>query len=249
MLTPEKTEDFILGRLPEPETLALLKHLTPDVVDTQTFQLLLETMSKTASPLPQLDELDIIDCCGTGGSGRTHFNTSTTVAFVLAAAGLPVVKFGNRGLTSKSGSFDFLEALGLTAEIPLDHIGDLLQEGGVTFLYAPQCYPALAPFNQLRRGLGTRTVFNYLGPMLNPVKPTYRLLGVSQIDMQEKIANRLLNDASSKRAWVVSGPKGMDELMPVGTNIVMAVENQSVKVQELSVDWTGPPLDEDTVLS
>jgi anthranilate phosphoribosyltransferase len=134
------------------------------------------------------------------------------VAFVLAAAGVPVVQFGKRGFSSAGGSFDLLEQIGIPHQVSLNRIPDSLADGNLVFLFAPACYPALAPVNQLRRTIKTRTLFNFLGPLLNPVQPAFRLLGVSHPGMQDLMAQHLQQELTSQSAWLVHGLNGLDEI-------------------------------------
>lgn len=198
-----KLTDLVHNRLPDDETCLLLRQLTPDKVTFEVFDVLVRLIKNTAVPVPPLETL-VLDCCGTGGSGASVFNTSTAVAFVLAAGGIPVVKFGNRSITSASGSFDFLSCLGLTSELSLQALPALLAETNLVFLYAPQCYPQFKRLSQLRKQIGVKTVFNFLGPLLNPVSPQYRLLGVSDSRMQKLIARYLAEkDERNQCSWVL----------------------------------------------
>jgi anthranilate phosphoribosyltransferase len=155
-----------------------------------------------------------MDCCGTGGSGLSRFNTSSAVAFVLAAAGIKVAKFGNRAASGRSGSFDVLEKLGIPVEIDASAAAVLLERCNLTFLFAPQVYPALARLAPIRKQLGVRTVLNFIGPLLNPVQPSRRLVGVSDLAMQEMIAAYLSAHGGIQKAFVVRASCGLDDLCP-----------------------------------
>lgn len=237
--------DLIHMRLPEAEARQWLLRLTPERITPALLDRLVATVREAVSPIPD-PGMAVMDCCGTGGSGLPHYNTSTTVAFILAAGGVPVVKFGNRALSSQSGSFDFLEALGIPVETPLEALPEILSACGLAFLYAPQCYPCLAPFNRLRRELGVRTVFNFMGPLLNPVQPAWRLTGVSHAGMQTLMADHLTRHAPGlKRAWFVHGflnasdpdslPAGLDEILPNGVTRVLEV-SAGAPVHEVRLD-------------
>lgn len=227
MLTPAQIEELIHLRIPEDTAREWLLALTPESVTPELFNTLLHTMAQTALPVGQVS-VPVLDCCGTGGSGMSHFNTSTSSAFVLAAGGVPVVKFGNRAATSKSGSFDFLEALGLPLELPLESLPERLERDGLVFLFGPQCYPTLGKFQALRRSLGVKTVFNFMGPLLNPVKPAYKLLGVSNASMQTIMANYLARTNYTQRAWVVRGEPTLDEIGHAGLTHVLDVSPKGV---------------------
>lgn len=200
-------------------------------------------MHQQAVSLPDLSTDKVLDCCGTGGSGLSHYNTSTSVAFVLASGGVPVVKFGNRAITSASGSFDFLEGLGIPHDVPLERLNELLAEAGIAFLFAPQCYPSLGRFNTLRKTLGIRTIFNYLGPLLNPVSPQYRLLGVSDPTMQALMADHLASDGNTQQALVVRGevPEGhrLDEFSCHGKTIAYEVKPNQVQQRLFNAEFLG----------
>lgn len=237
----DRLDDLIHLRMPEDQVRQMLLELAPDKVTPEILAQLLDLMSRTVVSLPEL-EGGLMDCCGTGGSGLAHYNTSTTVAFVLAAGGLKVVKFGNRAASSKSGSFDFLEAIGIPAENNLEKLPEILAQTGLVFLYAPQCYPALAPLAKLRRELGIRTVFNFLGPLLNPVKPAYRLLGVSHPGMQNLMAEYLAGQTETKRAWLVHGlgeQSGLDEVAVHGDTRLLEVAESEVREKTLSHRFDG----------
>ena len=229
-LSPAQIEDLIHLRLPEAEAVDLLRQLTPDRISVRLLDQLIRAIRQTSVDMPEIST-DLMDCCGTGGSGRSIFNTSTAVAFVLAAGGVPVAKFGNRAMSSTSGSFDFLECLGFPSSIRLEALPEFLEDCGLAFLYAPQCYPALAPFNQLRKRLNARTVFNFLGPLLHPLSPAYRLLGVSHAGMQQLMADYLfLHQPELKRAFLAHHPlqdgHGLDEISPCGSTVVIDLEKE-----------------------
>ncbi len=228
---------LLAGRLSEAETDALLASLTPDTATFEQFTTLITAVRATACPLPELDE-PVFDCCGTGGSGRPHFNVSTTVAFVLAAGGVRVVKFGNRAATSTSGSFDLLEQLGVPVEYPPERLPRLLAATNLAFLYAPQCYPALKAVAAARRRFGRPTLFNYIGPLLHPLHPGRRVMGVSHPRMQAFIAQWLATNPRTHRAIVVRGHENRDELTPVGTSVMYEVTPWRIDKRP----WTPPDL-------
>ncbi len=228
---------LLAGCMSEAETDALLTSLTPDTATFEQFTTLIATVRATARPLPETAE-PVFDCCGTGGSGRPHFNVSTTVAFVLAAGGVRVVKFGNRAATSTSGSFDMLEQLGVPVEYPLERLPRLLDTTNLAFLYAPQCYPALRTVAAARRRFGRPTLFNYIGPLLHPLHPGRRVLGVSHPRMQAFIAQWLATDPRTHQAMVVRGHENRDELTPAGTSVLYEVTPRRIDKRS----WTPPDL-------
>lgn len=156
-----------------------------------------------------------IDIVGTGGDGSGSLNLSTGSALLAAACGLPVVKHGNRSISSKSGSADVLEALGLAMPLNEDDAGRCLEQTGFTFLFAPYYHPAMKAVAPIRRSLGVRTAFNMLGPLTNPAEPPYYLIGAFSIAAGELMAGALAGLAV-KRAFVIHGAAGWDEATPIG---------------------------------
>ena len=152
----------------------------------------------------------LIDTAGTGGGADT-FNISTAAVFVIAGAGLPVAKHGNRALTSRCGSADVLDALGVRIERSLEAAEPSLNEIGLAFMFAPHFHPAMKRVAKIRRELGRRTIFNLLGPLTNPASAPYQLVGVYSPDLTEKLARALLG-LGCQRAWVVHSHDGLDEL-------------------------------------
>ncbi|MBY0407364.1 MAG: anthranilate phosphoribosyltransferase, partial [Rickettsiales bacterium] len=160
-----------------------------------------------------------IDTCGTGGDARGTYNISTATAFVLAACGVPVAKHGNRSVTSLSGSTDVLSALGVKADAGKEVAERCLKECGICFLAAPVFHPGMRHVGPVRQELGLRTVFNILGPLSNPAAPDFHLLGVFASRLAEPMA-RALGALGVKRAWVVYGHDGLDELSLTGGSLV-----------------------------
>jgi anthranilate phosphoribosyltransferase len=156
-----------------------------------------------------------IDVVGTGGDGSQSFNISTGTALLVAACGVPVVKHGNRSISSRSGSADVLEQLGLP--LPLDELaaGDCLRATGFTFLFAPHFHPAMKAIAPVRQVLGVRTVFNILGPLTNPAVPPYQLIGAYSAEVAELMAHALAG-MPIRRAFVIHGAEGWDEPTPIG---------------------------------
>lgn len=152
----------------------------------------------------------VIDTCGTGGDGASTFNISTAVAFVAAAAGVKVAKHGNRSASSRVGSADVLEALGISLAVPLGKTQAALDAVGITFLFAPGWHPALKSVAPLRQTLKVRTVFNLLGPLVNPLTPTGQVMGVSHPQFLTTMA-AALGELGMARAIVVRGREGLDE--------------------------------------
>lgn len=177
-----------------------------------------------AVPLDRRNAVEVIDVCGTGGDRLNTFNISTTVAFIVAGAGVTVAKHGNRAITSKTGSADLLEALGIRVDLAPEQAAQWLGEHGFAFFFAPNYHPAfkhIGPARKLCAERGRRTIFNFLGPLLNPARPTAQLIGVPRPELCEPIA-RVLQRLGARRGMVVSGCVGtaencfLDELSTLG---------------------------------
>ncbi|HEY8551558.1 MAG TPA: anthranilate phosphoribosyltransferase [Vicinamibacterales bacterium] len=167
------------------------------------------------------------DTCGTGGDGAGTFNISSVVALVLAACGVPVAKHGNRSVSSRCGSADVFEALGVDVTAPPAIVERCLQEAGVAFFFAPTFHPSMRHAAQVRRDLGVRTAFNLLGPLTNPAGARRQLVGVPRPELTELVA-RALGLLGSERAWVVHGADGLDEVSTTGYTKVSEVRNGCV---------------------
>jgi anthranilate phosphoribosyltransferase len=162
------------------------------------------THDNSQNPIP------LVDTCGTGGDGASTFNISTAVAFVTAAAGVPVAKHGSRSASSLTGSADVLEALGVNLNAPSEKVQAAVKEVGITFLFAPGWHPALKAVAPLRRNLKVRTVFNLLGPLVNPMRPTGQVIGVFDPKLIATIA-QALNNLGTEKAIVLHGREKLDE--------------------------------------
>lgn len=178
------------------------------------------------------EEKTLIDVCGTGGDARGTFNISTTVAFVAAGAGLAVAKHGNRSVSSRCGSADVLEALGVHLDLNADEVGRCIDEIGIGFLYAPNLHPAMKHAVAPRREMGIRTVFNVLGPLTNPARAQVQLLGVYDPSLTERMAE-VLRSLDCRSAFVVHGGGGLDELSTLGSNRVSRLADGRVESYDL----------------
>lgn len=183
----------------------------------------------------------VMDTCGTGGDGRHTFNISTVAAVVVAAAGVPVAKHGNRSVSSRCGSADVLEALGVRLDLDAAALGRCLDEVGIAFLFAPRLHGAMRHAAGPRRELGVRTIFNLLGPLTNPAGARYQLLGVYAAELVEPVA-RVLVDLGVERALVVHGAPGLDEMSVCGPTVVARVEGGSVTLGRVEPADAGLPV-------
>lgn len=181
-----------------------------------------------------------LDTCGTGGDGHGTYNISTATAIVAAACGVLVVKHGNRSVSSKAGSADVLEALGvkITAEIPV--LEKCLKELNITFLMAPKFHSAMRHVAPIRQELGLRTIFNILGPISNPAAPDFQLIGVYDKSLAEPLA-RVLKSLGTKAAWVVHGHDRLDELTLTGTTYVTELKDGGIRQFEVAPEDAGLP--------
>lgn len=178
----------------------------------------------TAMPEPVHD---VFDTCGTGGDGAHTFNVSTTAAIVLAGAGVRVAKHGNRAVSSRAGSADVFESLGVNLEAAPDRVHRALRDAGLAFFFAPQWHPSMRHAGPTRRELGVRTAFNLLGPLTNPAGARRQVVGVSRPEHTELVA-RTLEALGTERAWVVHGAGGLDELSTLGHTKVSEVRDGTV---------------------
>ena len=187
--------------------------------------------------------VDVVDVVGTGGDGARTFNISTTAAIVAAAAGAGVAKHGNRAVSSVSGSADVLEALGLELEQSPARIAESIDTLGFGFMFAPLHHPAMRHAAPIRRELGTRTIFNVLGPLTNPAGARAGVFGVYSAPVARTVADALAV-LDSRRAFVVHGANGIDELSPAGPNLVLEVVEGAVRERVLDPAELGiPPSD------
>jgi anthranilate phosphoribosyltransferase len=179
---------------------------------------------------------DLVDTAGTGGDGQKTINISTAAALVAAAAGAGVAKHGNRAASSATGSADVLEALGFNLDLPAERIAQSIDELGFGFMFAQAHHPAMKHAGPVRRELGTRTIFNILGPLTNPAGARCQVIGVYAENLVRPIAEALVQ-LGTDRAFVVHGAGGLDELSPVGPNTVCEVRHGAV------VDRVIDPID------
>src|SRR5438067_10413354 len=189
-------------------------------------------MQKVAAPP------DAIDVVGTGGDASGSYNSSPCAAFIVAGAGIPVAKHGNRALSSRSGAADVLGALGVKIELRPDEITRCIYEAGIGFMFAPAHHPAMKHVGPTRVELGTRTIFNLLGPISNPAGVKRQMIGVFSRQWIEPIA-QVLKNLGSESAWVVHGSDGLDEITTAGPTHVAALERGAVRTFEIAPEDVG----------
>jgi len=189
----------------------------------------------------------IVDVCGTGGDGIDLFNVSTAITFVLAAGGATVVKHGNRGVTSRSGSADVLEALGVAIDLEPDDLRECIKRLGCGFVFARTYHPAFRALAEMRLRLARRqqrTIFNLLGPLLNPARPKRQLIGVFSPDLTMLFAD-VLRRLDCERAWIVSGTAvdslTMDDVSTIGPTVIAEVNSGKITSAVLDTRWLGIP--------
>ena len=197
-----------------------------------------ESMRKNAIHI-KTKHRNVIDTCGTGGDKSDTFNVSTTAAFIVAGAGVPVAKHGNRAVSSKCGSADLVEALGVKLELPPEKIGRCLDEAGIAYLFAPLLHTSMKFVAPVRKELGIRTIFNIIGPLANPASVKHQVIGV----FSEKLMNdyiHVLKNIGHTRALVVHGHDGLDEISLAGPTKIMELNNgeitsYTIKPEELGI--------------
>jgi anthranilate phosphoribosyltransferase len=181
-----------------------------------------------------------IDTCGTGGDASGTYNVSTAAALVVAACGVPVAKHGNRALSSRAGSADVLAALGVNTDAEVSHVEQAIAEAGIGFMMAPRHHGAMRHVAGARVELGTRTIFNLLGPLANPASAKRQLMGVFAKNWVEPLAH-VLGQLGSERAWVVHGSDGLDEITTTGPSQVAELRDGKVRCFEVTPEQAGLP--------
>lgn len=184
---------------------------------------------------------NVIDICGTGGDGSRSFNISTTSAFVIAGAGIPVAKHGNRSISSQTGSADVLEHLGVNLSFDPEITEEMIERIGIAFLFAPHVHPKMKRIMKVRKELGIPTIFNLIGPLTNPIELETQVLGIYRRDLLPLFAE-VLRELGRKRAVVVNGAGYMDEASLQGDNHLVVLENGRIYEQILHPDEVGMPV-------
>ncbi|HEX6574083.1 MAG TPA: anthranilate phosphoribosyltransferase [Gemmatimonadaceae bacterium] len=186
--------------------------------------------------LPASNPDELVDTCGTGGGAVTTFNISTAAALLAAGAGVRIAKHGNRSFTSRCGSADVLEALGVKIDAPLETMESALEKAGIVFMYAPMMHPAMKHVGPIRRELGIPTVMNIVGPLANPAGAARQVVGVAD-DYRVPILAGALAELGSIHTMVVHGAPGLDEISPIGPTRIVEIRNGSTS------EWTLDPSD------
>jgi anthranilate phosphoribosyltransferase len=197
-------------------------------------------------PLPAADPASLVDTCGTGGGTLTTFNISTAAALLAAGAGVRVAKHGNRSFTSRCGSADVLQALGIAIEAPVEQAAEVLEQAGIVFMFAPLMHPAMRHVGPVRRELGVPTVMNVVGPLANPASAGRQVVGVADPERVPLIAGALAA-LGSEHALVVHGEPGLDEVSPLGPTHVLEVRDGATTawtIEPAAFGYTGLPADE-----
>ncbi len=190
------------------------------------------------TPVPCSDPLALVDTAGTGGGKVTTFNISTAAALIAAGAGVRIAKHGNRSFTSRSGSADVLEALGVRIELTPERMGEILDEEGIVFMFAPLVHPAMRHVAPVRRGLGVTTIMNLLGPLTNPAGARRQVMGVADPAFLELVA-KTFSELGHLRALVVHGAPGMDEISPGGPTRVADLSEGRLEMRDVSPEELG----------
>ena len=230
-LTSKEVEDLfnliMEGKLTDTQIGAVLTALKMKGETIEEITSAANVMRQKAVKVPVKDKSKLVDTCGTGGDKVNTFNVSTISAFVVAGAGAKVAKHGNRSVSSKCGSADIMQALGVNIEMPPEIASKALEEVGIAFLFAPIYHPAMKNVIKQRRELGIRTIFNILGPLSNPAEAKYQLMGVFSEKLVEPLAKVLAN-LGIERGFVVHGLEGLDEVSITNKTFVAEINNGEV---------------------
>jgi anthranilate phosphoribosyltransferase len=237
----EAMEEILSGRAETPEIVNLLRAMNARPIQPQELAGFASVMRRHAAPVfsdERLRPSHLIDTCGTGGDGCETFNISTVAAIVASAAGASVAKHGNRAASSRCGSADVLEALGVRIDVPLQRCGEAIREVGLGFLFAQAAHSATRHATLARKQIGQRTAFNLLGPLTNPAGAHSQLVGVYSADVIDLMAATLA-ELGIERAFVVHGADGLDEISLSGETDVAEVHEGTVKRYTLTPEDFG----------
>jgi anthranilate phosphoribosyltransferase len=218
-------EEIMIGEATPAQVAAFITALRIKEETVDEIAGLASVMQAKATPVRVTSR--VVDNCGTGGDGFGSFNISTTAAFIVAGAGLKVAKHGNRAMSSRCGSADVLEALGVKIELGAEAVAQCVETVGIGFMFAPNFHPAMKHAAAPRREIGIRTVFNILGPLTNPARAKFQVIGVPSKELGEKIAS-VLHRLGTEHSLVVHGTDGMDEISITGRSLVWDVNKYRV---------------------
>jgi len=239
--------EILTGSVPDAETAALLTVMATRGEQAPELAGFVDVMRASATPIPMSDaeREQLVDVVGTGGGGPLTFNISSGAALVAAAAGAKVAKHGNRAVTSQCGAADVLEALGVPIALGPELAVECLRETGFMFLFAPLYHPAMKAVGPLRRALGFRTIFNLCGPLTNPAGARAQVIGVLA-PSRVLLVGRTLLSLGAKRAFVVHGTDGIDELTTTGESVVARIEESEsgelkLKAARVTPEMAGLP--------
>ena len=234
-------EELLSGRIETPEIVRLLVALNQRVPSAEQLAGFASVMRRHAAPVfaPWIARPEnLVDTCGTGGDSSGTFNISTAAAIVASAAGARVAKHGNRSVSSRSGSADVIEALGVRIDMPTEQVGHAICEIGIGFLFAPAAHTATRHAAAARKQIGRRTMFNLLGPLTNPANAEMQVLGVFSADVLELVATTLA-ELGIKRAFVLHGAGGLDEIALAGETRIAEVRGGSVRLFSVTPEEFG----------
>lgn len=223
----EVMEEIMTGRLDTPQIISLLTNLNNKGETSEELTAAATVMRRHAIKVNTKHKV-ILDTCGTGGDKKGSFNISTAAAFIASGAGIAVAKHGNRSVSSKSGSADILEALGVNINMAKEKIERCLNEIGITFLFAPNFHPAMKYAMPARKQIAAKTIFNFLGPLCNPASATHQLIGVYDRGWIDIIAETLAK-LGTEHALVVHGKDGMDEITLNAKTLVLEIYGGEVR--------------------
>lgn len=224
-------DHLVSGDAPEEEIVDALTTINKHGINYDLLSCLVSVLDKRVQPI-NLNNSNFIDTCGTGGSGLNIFNCSTLSAFVVSAAGGRVVKHGNKSVTSQSGSADFLERAGVNLTNSTNSAENCLSQLGITFLFAPKYHQDLKNVASARKKIGVRTIFNVVGPLVNPAKPDYQIIGTSNKDLNE-VMIQVLQNKGLKQAMVVTSKDGIDELSITDVTHVHELKNNQITTYDI----------------
>ena len=210
------------------QTGALLAAFRAKGISGEELSVMAKVLQDASISPSNLPSYELVDTCGTGGDGANTFNISTAVAFVSAALGVKIAKHGNRSASGKVGSADVLENLGLPLKVSSEKVIEALNVFGITFLFAPSWHPSLVNLAPLRKSLGIRTIFNLLGPLVNPLRPTSQVLGVAKSNLLDPMSIAL-KGMGLKKSVIVHGAGGLDEASLAGVNQFRFLDKDSIK--------------------